>query len=259
MLTIGKRRALFLLGGHDLEMLTIREILSSQGYDFIDKHLTWSNSKLSCYQGEMARFWKDVPDGIVCGIELENDLAIAAENYLPIDHHNELANRQSALEQVLELLDLPLTRTYRLIAANDRRYIPGMVEAGATDEEVREIRFADRRAQGVTDEDERLAEQSVADHLERRGNLLVVRALGRRFSPICDRLYPYGSLLVYNAAEWTFYGRGAAAVKELLADEIRKGRVYSGGGKDGYVGGKSGQFTESEIENTIEKIKNANL
>lgn len=259
MLTIGKRRALFLLGGHDLEMLTIREILSSQGYEFIDKHLAWSNSKLSCYRREMARFWNDVPDGIVCGIELENDLAIAAENYLPIDHHNEWANRQSALEQVLELLDLPLTRTYRLIAANDRRYIPGMVEAGATDEEVREIRLADRRAQGVTDEDERLAEQSVADHLERRGNLLVVRALGRRFSPICDRLYPYGSLLVYNAAEWTFYGRGAAAVKELLADEIRKGRVYSGGGEDGYIGGKAGQFTESEIENTIEKIKNANL
>ena len=43
--------SLFLLGGHDLEMLTIRNVLDAHGYTYVDHQLQWNNAKLSSYQG----------------------------------------------------------------------------------------------------------------------------------------------------------------------------------------------------------------
>ena len=50
----------------------------------------------------------------------------------------------------------------QLVAANDSRYIPGMIKLGASREEIDDIRRADRAAQGVSEgDDERLAEESL--------------------------------------------------------------------------------------------------
>lgn len=246
---------LFLLGGQDLEMQTIRELLSVHHIPYADRQLRWDNAKVSCYKEDIEKFCASHPMGRIYGIELANDLPSLPSSYQSIDHHNELSYRPSALEQVLHLLRLPVERRHQLVAANDCRYIPGLQAAGATPEEIAEIRKADRRAQGVSDEEERLAEEAIAHHLKRRGRLLVVRAGCSSFSPICDRLYPYHSLLIYTADEWVFYGEGADRVRDMFVDDYRQGKLYCGGGPSGYVGAQRGTYTESEINEFVEQIK----
>mgnify|MGYP000882360197 CR=1 FL=1 len=246
---------LFLLGGHDLEMLTIRDVLDAHGSAYADHQLRWDNAKLSSYRDEIERFERENAQGCIYGIELENDLTTFPECYRSIDHHNEQSKAPSALEQVLSLLNIPMNREYELIAANDKRYIPGMLALGATDDDVRHIRRADRHAQGVTEEDEALAEKAVSENLRRVGDLIVVKAFNSRFSPICDRLYPYRSLLIYTDAEWMFYGYRAQQVRELFMDEYHKGKIFYGGGPNGYVGAKASLYTELEICEMMKKIE----
>lgn len=246
---------LFLLGGYDLEMCTIREVLAACHCAYADHHLQWDNARLSHYREEIGQFRAKYPEGFVYGIELQNDLDVPMSFYHAIDHHNYLFQLPSALEQLLQLLQIPLNRTYRLIAANDRAYIPGMLAEGATPEEIASIRLADRRAQGVTEEEERLAARAVDENLEKCGNLLVIRAYSSRFSPLCDRLYPYRSLLVYTEKEWAFYGIGVEQVREMLKNDYEEGKTYFGGGPNGYVGAKQGAYTESEIKEIVNRIK----
>ena len=247
---------LFLLGGQDLEMQTIRELLSAHHIPYADRQLRWNNAKVSCYKEDIEKFRASHPMGRIYGIELVNDLPTLPPSYHAIDHHNELSYRPSALEQVLHLLRLPVERRYQLVATNDCQYIPGLQAAGATPEEIAEIRLADRQAQGVSDEEERLAEEAIAHHLKHRGRLLVVRAGCSSFSPICDRLYPYHSLLVYTADEWVFYGEGADQVRIMFKKDYQDKKLYCGGGPSGYVGAKRNAYTTYQIQEIIEKIMN---
>lgn len=247
---------LFLLGGHDLEMLAIRDILDANGYMYVDHQLQWNNARLSSYRKEIEHFERKSSSDFIYGIELENDLPSIPEFYHSIDHHNNQSNLPSSLEQVMSLLEIPMSRKYQLIAANDNAYIPGMLAMGAIEEEVRAIRLADRRAQGITLEDELLAEKAIAENLKREGDLIVVRALNSRFSPICDRLFPYRSLLVYTTTEWMFYGAGTRQILSLFGEELRKGKIFYGGRLDGYVGSKKHSYTEEEIYEMIKMIEN---
>lgn len=246
---------LFLLGGYDLEMLTIRDVLLDCGYQYADHRLQWDNARLSSYRQEIDEYLENGYGGYIYGIELENDLYIDYGLYRAIDHHNDLSDAPSALEQVMELLGLPMTRKYQLIAANDKSYIPGMIALGATEDEITDIRKADRKAQGVTENEELLAEKAISENLICRGNIVVVKALSSRFSPICDRLYPYGSLLVYTSGEWMFYGKGADKVLELYKEDFNSGKIFHGGGTEGYVGGKKFAYTENEINEIVKKIE----
>ncbi len=142
---------IFLLGGHDLEMIEIRKILSSNNILCVDNNLQWDNVRISQYKNVL-----NDHDYFV-GIELQTDIE-PPNQYLLIDHHNENAGKPSAIEQVAALLNIQLTRDQQLIAANDRGYIPAMLEMSATPDEIADIRRRDREAQGVTEEDERLAE-----------------------------------------------------------------------------------------------------
>ena len=69
------------------------------------------------------------------GIELTEDI-VPPPTYIRIDHHNELSDRPAAIVQVAALFGVELDRWQLLVAANDARYIPGMLEMGATDEEI---------------------------------------------------------------------------------------------------------------------------
>lgn len=244
---------LFLLGGHDLEMCTVREILEGHNIRFCDKNLKWDNAKLSAYQTEIDAFISEHPDGKVYGVELENDLPSGPKWYVAIDHHQDLSTLPSALEQVLELLGLPMTRHYELVAANDKWHIAGLDKTGASKEEIAAIRRADRQAQGVTEDDEMLAERSVKEK-NVYGDLIVVRSMTSSFSSICDRLYPYDSLLIYNDDEFTYYGREARRVREMFSAEINAGKIYFGGGDKGYVGSKKGKYIDTEIFRMIKNI-----
>lgn len=247
-----KEDLIFLLGGADLEMHTIRDVLSREGITFFDHHLRWDNALLSSYKLEL----QTVKDGqIVFGIELREDI-IPPECYRAIDHHNELSASPCALEQVMKILQQPMSRYEQLVAANDKSYIPGMLELDASEEEITSIRMADRKAQGVTDEEERLAEKAIASNLEIKDDLIIVQALCSRFSPICDRLFPYHKLLIYTDSEWMYYGDGCCSVRDLFADELLSGNLFYGGGEQGYVGVKQNVYKNDNIIEMINRIKN---
>lgn len=247
-------RLIFLLGGADLEMHTIRQLLDKNGYRYYDKHLRWDNACLSAYRKEIADYrGDDTPLWI--GIELQEDMTPPAR-YICIDHHNGNAHKPSSLEQLAELLEIPLSRQEQLIAANDRAYIPGMKALQASDAEITGIRLADRACQGVTEEEERLAELAIGEHTQVYNNLIVVRALCHRFSPICDRLFPYERLLVFTDEEWMYYGKQADRLVEIFQSDIQDGKIFYGGGPDGYIGCKRKAYTSSGIQQHVELIKN---
>ena len=241
---------LFLLGGYDLEMLTIKQMLEGrEGCIIIDRHLQWDNACLSAYQEELSRF----ASCDIYGIELQEDSSLP-QNYHRIDHHNDWADKPSSLEQVAEILEVELTHYQQLVAANDKGYIPSMMALGASSEEIDDIRRKDRTAQGITEKDEALAEKAIAENLHKYKGITVVKALTSRFSPICDRLYPYLRLLIYTDTEWMFYGEGKAEIVSLLANDIRQKKVFHGGGDNGYIGPVQNAFDKTEIEQFVNKL-----
>lgn len=249
---VNKDNTLFLLGGHDLEMLTIRHILVGAGYPVMDRNLSWG-ARLSSYGDVLHR--ADTHLEYVFGIELIDDLLLDDTRYHPIDHHNADNHSPGALEQVSALIGHTLTDEEKLIAANDTGYIPAMAALGASREVMEDIRLRDRKAQGVTEEDEDLATASISRYLERIGNTLVARSLTPHFSAICDRLFPFLRLLVFNDEEWTFYGEGKSALTLEFAPEIAGGRIYHGGGENGYIGAAKGAFTMEEINRFVSTFK----
>lgn len=248
---------LFLLGGHDLEMQTIAGILKEKGLLFSDFSLSWNNAYLSQYRKDLELYGNN-PSWIIYGIELQEDIAVP-NNYIRIDHHNDYSEHLSALEQIANLLHLPLNRYMQLVAINDKAYIPGMIEAGATPYEIRNIREADRKAQGITDTEESLAEKAIKENCYTVGKMIVVHALSSCFSPICDRLFPYISLLIHTDSEWMYYGKGADCVSLLFEKDITAGHIFYGGGSNGYVGTVEKVYTPAVLQEMVERIKNTYL
>lgn len=231
---------LFLLGGHDLEMATIRQLLQQQGQAYKDAGLSWG-AALSAYKNEL-----DHP-GPIYGIELTEDMEPPA-NYMAIDHHNQDHQKPSSLEQVASLLGKPLTREQQLIAANDKGYIPAMQALGATAKEIERVRRMDRRMQGATNHDEALGEQSIAENLQQQQGVTVVKALTPRFSTITDRLYgKAGRLIVYNNNKLVYYGPGIEQLAQTLSELIPE-KAYYGGGDNGYFGIKDDVFSAEVLQ-----------
>ena len=249
---------IFLLGGRDLEMITIREQLDKSKIRYVDRNLDWSNAALSVYE-DVLNEYADASRWLIYGIELADDVE-SPSNYVRIDHHNDYIDRHSSIEQVLSILNLAPDRHQMLVAANDAEYIPGMLALGASAEEIEAIRRADRNAQGVTEEDERLAESAIRDNKSGDPeNLIVVKSNTSMFSPICDRLFPYKRLLVYTDDELMFYGLDSGKVRFFLNDGISQGKVFYGGGDSGYVGTVKGAYSSLEIESMVAVIENVTL
>lgn len=237
---------IFLLGGHDLEMLTIKQLLEEQSVAFYDAKLEWNNARLSAYQ----KYFSD--EQMFYGVELKEDCQLP-KHYCRIDHHNDYSGRPSSLEQVAAILEIELNRWQKLVAINDAMYIPGMESFGATKEEFQCIRLADRQAQGVTEEEEREAEASIERSVEIE-SVRVVQTKNRRFSPITDRLYPCKQLLIYNNEELTYYGKNVTCLTNCYAKEIEGQTAYYGGGNHGFFGLAKGYYTEEEIKMNVERI-----
>lgn len=226
---------IFLLGGHDLEMAEIRRIVNECRIECKDYGLSWNNAKLSAYSKILDE------TNVFVAVELVTDIPLP-KNYIPIDHHNENSNENSSIEQVIELLnnragiDVKMTRDIKLIAENDKGYIPAMLKIGATTEEVKDIRQRDRKVQGVTEEDERLAEQSIRENCTTKKGITVIKSLTSKFSTITDRLYPYDRLLIYTEHELTYYGDNISRLTNTYRDLVIKKIAYSGGGEKGFFG-----------------------
>jgi hypothetical protein len=237
----------FLLGGHDLEMAEIRKILDERGIIYHDRKLGWNNAKLSSYSDVL-----NDEDRFI-GIELTTDID-PPKNYLLIDHHNENADKPSAIEQVAALLNIELTREQQLISANDKGYIPAMEAYGASADEITEIRRRDREAQGVNKEDEMFAEQSITENLTIEGGITVVKSLTSKFSTITDRLYPCNKLLIYTDNELNYYGEEVALIIQEFEKLIKNGNAYHGGGEYGYFGIANGALKQTQIIEIVKQI-----
>lgn len=246
--------AIFLLGGHDLEMQEIAHLLDKQGILYFDRKLRWDNAGLEAYRAELEKYG-NVPGVCLYGVELQdNGLADRYNNYFLIDHHNENQGKKASLLQVMELLNLSPTCEQQLIAANDAAYIPGMLALGASPAEIEKIRLRDRAAQGVTDEEERWAQQAIAENLEKCSDLFIVHAFCPRFSPICDRLWPYRKLLINTDDTLCYYGEGKDRLAAVFDAEIRQSRMYHGGGENGFLGTVRGKWNVEEIRQLKQRI-----
>ena len=247
-------KRIFLLGGNDLEMTTIKNLLVNAGEQFETHDLRWDNAKLSSYEKTLEEYGNS-PDYQIYGVELNEDIP-HPDNYVRIDHHNDFANKPSSLEQVATLLGLAMDRHMQLVAANDSRYIPGMIKLGASREEIDDIRRADRAAQGISEgDDERLAEESLKSCKGDASNLYVVKSLTSKFSTICDRMYPYRRLLIYNDDIAEFYGEEVNDLTSLFKSELDAKKMYHGGGDSGYLGTVSGAYSKEEIAGIVDKIR----
>lgn len=236
-LIVMKGRSTFFLGGRDLEMLAIRELLEEAAPGrFHDKALSWG-ARASAYRDEIdaCRSRGDTP----VLVELEDDLGLDA--LVVVDHHGQRAGEdaKTSLEQVFDLLALPperWTRWHTLVAANDRAYIPGLVAAGATREEIVRVRAADRAAQGITPDEEAEAERALEQAVSLcGGQLTVVNARHARLAAVEDRLHAalggpgFDNLLLIAPDEVNFSGDG----RVVLALESRFPGGWYGGALPG--------------------------
>lgn len=244
----------FLLGGHDLEMETIRDLLVDHAPDhFHDRGLSWG-AKASAYREE-------IEDTLARGetpvlIELEDDLGLDPEHVIVVDHHGGRAGAEAAtaLEQVFALLERPAAEWdhwLELVAANDRAHLRGLSEIGASVEEMRRVRRADRRAQGITEAEETAAVEA-AQKLETcaGGRLLVSRLPHGRTAALVDRLEPelggpgFENLVVLSPGEVNVFATGD--VIQAL-DNAFPGGWYGGALPERGFWGRAGEGGEGVV------------
>ena len=240
-----KNQAVFLLGGYDLEMVEIKKLLQIYEKPFIDKKLSWG-AKLSFYQeifNKKTHYY---------GIELIEDIQ-PPQNYIAIDHHNNTQKKKSSLEQIADILHVELSRYQKLVALNDSGYISAMKAFGATEVEIELIRQKDREAQGVTHEDEILAEISI-ENGKKANNIFVVEAQTPHFSAIVDRLYEKEeNILIYTITKLIYYGKGIEFLVKKYKKDILKQKAYYGG-NFGFFGLAEKKYLPEEIEKIKKEI-----
>jgi len=222
---VNRNKIVFFLGGHDLEMMAIKEILEQEQIKFVDKNLLWG-AKLSKYQKELDEF----RDYTIYGIELEEDI-VPPKNYYRIDHHNNLSDKDASIIQVLKILDKQPTREQELIAQNDIGHIEAMRCFGATEDEIKEIRKLDREAQGVIPQEESKALEEIKNIKEENGIYILETSLDK-FSPIVDN-FEKRPLLLYSNNSLTYYG-DIEFLKKHYKEQIKNHQAYHGRGFFGF-------------------------
>lgn len=196
--------AIFLLGGCDLEMVVIKRLLNKYNQKFIDKNLKWG-AKLSDYQEEIKKYQNEM----IYAIELIPD--IEAKNLILIDHHNDDYKKPSSLEQIASLFKHKLTPFEKAVALNDKGYIYEMLRGGINLSDIKRIRKLDRKAQGVTEEEEKIANEIKLDR--------IIYFPYEHFSPLTDRIFfekGWRKFIIYNDNLTMFYGFDKNHLKKIL-------------------------------------------
>jgi hypothetical protein len=232
---------------NDLEALEIRKLLASHEEKFCVSAqpwgATWSGLEPEI-RDAVGCFRAQHPAGEIFGVELGGRNEFGAKD---IDHHlysdGDRRSPLSSLEQVAAVLGAELSHWQKLVAANDRGYIPAMIGAGASAEEVTRIRAADRAAQGLTAGDEADAERDIRERAEWRGFKVLVHCVHRPTSAHSDRLSTAGEILLAGPAEWCYFGPRHYA---LAAMDFREDHWSGGSAASGYFGVKSPSPTTQE-------------
>lgn len=241
---------IFFLGGHDAEMCEIKEILTKHDCIYFDKNLSWG-AKASDYQNEINNLKENK---IPILIELTIDITLP-ENAVIIDHHNERESEKSSIEQVAELLGIELNRWQKLIAVNDKGYIPAMQQICATKDEIDKVRMFDRKSQGVTEEDEKLAEESIKKNKTEKNGITIIKSLTEKFSPIADKMFGNTyNLLIFTDEVLTYYGERKKQIVKNFEQLIKEEKAYYGGGDQGFFGLAKGKVTSDEVRDVKKEI-----
>ena len=199
----------------------------------------------------------------VFGVELQGQ---APEGMINIDHHyydgDDRTNEFSSLEQVAELIGHELTLYEQFVAENDKGFIPAMLTLAKnknlsekeTQKMIEKVRLRDRAAQGITPEQEKIAEEAI-EEAEVSDNLTVVRMSHSKTATVCDRLYgKYKNLLVLSGdGEANFFG--SREVIKKLSDLVEGS--WSGGDlshDNGFWGGYPSQ--DLDIEKEVKNLLN---
>ena len=197
----------------------------------------------------------------IYGVELQGS---APEGMINIDHHrydgDDRSNELSSLEQVAKLVGHRLSLFEEFISANDKGFIPAMLTLAKnkdlnkkeTKKLIEKVRLQDRAAQGITSEQEEIAEKAI-EEAEVSGSLTVIRMSHSKTSTVCDRLWgQYKNLLVLSGdGEVNFFGE--RRVIEKLASLVEGS--WSGGDLDhdnGFWGGYPPQ--NLNIEEEVKKL-----
>ncbi|GMV31726.1 MAG: hypothetical protein AMXMBFR59_38510 [Rhodanobacteraceae bacterium] len=208
----------YFLGGRDLEMRTIAELLAVHAPGrYADRGLAWG-AKASDYAGPLRTCLAAGQQPVL--VELAWDLPdLPIDQVVLIDHHGAAAGAAAptSLEQVFARLGRPpgeWTRRLALIAANDRGHTRAMQTLGATADEMQAIRADDRAAQGIDPAHEHAAAAAIAAAERLSSGVLVVRLPHAHAATVTDRLEAalggpgYSELLVISPHEVNFYGNG---------------------------------------------------
>ncbi|WP_137177019.1 hypothetical protein [Roseomonas sp. AR75] len=180
----------FFLGGQDLEMATIADLVRTELGEaaLADKRLPWG-ARAEAYAPEISA-WR-AQGGTAVLVELPAEDPPAAD-LIMVDHHGDRAAEPSALRQVFDLLGLPperWTRHFALVEANDVGHVAAMRALGASEVEMKAIRAADRAAQGVTAAEEDSGRAALAAaRATLGGRLLVVTLPHGRSATVMDPL-----------------------------------------------------------------------
>jgi len=220
------KKDIYLTGGSDAEMRVIKKRLKKIGQEYLDKNLKWG-AKIEDYSEEISKILEE--GNIPVAIELAG--AEKVEGTIDIDHHNEKSNRPASLLQVMERLNLKPSLFDDLIAANDSGFIPAMEKKieeyryqienrpkGSKElfEELKKkwisvIRKIDRKEQGITQDQEKQAEEAIKTREDFFNNTLsIVRLPHSKCATVTDRLYgTYENLFIPSGdGESNFYGNG---------------------------------------------------
>ena len=197
----------------------------------------------------------------IYGVELQGS---APEGMINIDHHrydgDDRTNELSSLEQVADLIGHELTLYEQFVAENDKGFIPKMLELAKTknlskeqtEELIQKVRLQDRAAQGISPEQEKIAEKAI-EEAEISDSLTVVHMAHSKTSTVCDRLWgSYKNLLIISDdGEVNFFGE--KRVIERLSSLVKGS--WSGGDLDhnnGFWGGYPQNLNvEEEVKNLL--------
>jgi hypothetical protein len=251
----------FFLGGHDAEMLEIRNMLETNNIPFFDRHLKWG-AKLSEYQEELDSLEKNQTPIFV---ELKLDCPYP-ENAVIIDHHDSRAgkNELTAIEQTAQRLGIKMNRHQQLISINDKAHIRGMKAFGASASEIEKIRLLDRTAQGATEKDEQNAQKTISENIRVFcENVAVIQSLCERTSCVVDRIHDqYKNIIVFSPDGNMHYfgpGNNVFHFRDILTDMKEKNSTiefwYGGDLPDFGFLGTTYQFSDKFITNYFCPVK----
>ena len=238
---MSSERRLWVVPLNDAEAVEIRKLLEARGERVLVTGQGWGATWAGLEPGvrdAIAGFSGGSGGGTVYGVELGGPNPYRAIN---IDHHKygeeDRSHAASSLEQAAAILGVELDRWQRLIALNDRGYIPAMItEAGATAAEIEAVRRADRSAQGVTAAQEAAAARDLEEHAEFSGDRVKVWCAEGSTAAHSDGLYGKArEILLMGPDEWNYYGPRHRVLAAMF--EGRTGKTWCGGAEaSGYFG-----------------------